>query len=131
MTLQAKDIMETRVVSVPPEMTLDQFEEFLTIQGIDGAPVQTAEGEIIGIASKTDVVRALRFQTRDRFSGLSGEDITVGDIMTDNVIFIPPDLSPQEIAELMTEHGIHRVLVGDKQHVKGIITTFDLLRLVR
>ncbi len=131
MTIQAKDIMEPRVVSVPPEMTLDQFEEFLTIQGIDGAPVQNAEGEIIGIASKTDVIRTLRFQTRDRFSGLSEEDITVGDIMTDNVIFIPPDLSPHEIAELMAEHGIHRVLVGDKQHVKGIITTFDLLRLVR
>ncbi len=131
MTLQAKDIMEPRVVSVPPEMTLDQLEEFLTIQGIDGAPVQNAEGEIIGIVSKTDVIRALRFQTRDRFSELRAETITVRDIMTDDVIFIPPDLSPQEIAELMTEHKIHRVLVGDKQHVKGIITTFDLLLLVR
>ncbi len=131
MTLQAKDIMEPRVVSVPPEMTLDQFEEFLTIQGIDGAPVQNAEGEIIGIASKTDVIRALRFQTSERFSGLREGVITVGDIMTDDVIFIPPDLPPPEIAELMAEHKIHRLLVGDKHHVKGIVTAFDLLRLVR
>ncbi|MFN3918850.1 MAG: HPP family protein [Methylohalobius sp.] len=130
MTLQAKDIMQPEVVSVPPEMTLDQFEEFLTIQDIDGAPVQNAAGEIVGIASKTDVVRALRFQEGDRLK-LSGKDITVGDIMTDEVVFVPPDLSPREVAELMIERRIHRVLVGDKRCVRGIITAFDLLRLVR
>ncbi len=130
MTLQAKDIMQPEVVSVPPEMTLDQFEEFLTIQDIDGAPVQNAAGEIIGIASKTDVIWALRFQQRDHFK-LAGETIRVGDIMTDDVIFVPPDLSPQEVAEVMIEHRIHRVLIGDKHCVRGIITAFDLLRLVR
>ncbi|BCX82781.1 transcriptional regulator [Methylomarinovum caldicuralii] len=127
MTLQAKDIMEPRVVSVPPEMPLEQFEEFLSIQNIDGAPVQNAAGEIVGIASKTDVIRALRFQSR----GVSPEKVTVADIMTDNVVFVPPDLSPPEVAELMIDQGIHRVLVGDRQHVRGIITAFDLLRLVR
>ncbi len=127
MTLQAKDIMEPRVVSVPPEMALDQFEEFLTVQGIDGAPVQNPDGEIIGIASKTDVIRALRFQSR----GISGDHVTVADIMTYDVVFVPPDLSPREVAELMIENGIHRVLVGDRHHVRGIITAFDLLRLVR
>ncbi|GAB4363062.1 MAG: hypothetical protein Kow0060_19640 [Methylohalobius crimeensis] len=125
MTLQVKDIMEPEVVSVAPEMTLDQFEEFLTIQNIDGAPVQNGAGEIVGIASKTDVVRALQF------SGARGNAIDVKDIMTDQAIFIPPDLSPREAAELMIEHGIHRLLVGDKQHIRGIITAFDLLRLVR
>lgn len=130
MTLQAKDIMEPEVVSVPPEMTLDQFEEFLTIQDIDGAPVKNAAGEIVGIASKTDVIWALRFKERDRIK-LTGGNISVGDIMTDEVVFVPPDLSPQEVAELMIEHRIHRVLVGDKHHVRGIITAFDLLRLVR
>ncbi len=131
MTLQAKDIMEPRVVSVPPDMTLDQFEEFLTIQGIDGAPVQEDNGEVIGIASKTDVIRALRFQKREPFEQLTGQNITVADIMTNDVIFVPPDLSAREVAEVMIEEGIHRVLVGDKQHVRGIITAFDLLGLVR
>ncbi len=127
MTLQAKDIMEPRVVAVAPEMTLEQFEEFLTVQNIDGAPVQNAAGEVVGIASKTDVIRALRFQSR----GLSPAQVTVADIMTDDVVFVPPDLSPREVAELMIDHGIHRVLVGDRQHVRGIITAFDLLQLVR
>ncbi len=131
MTLQVKDIMETRVVSVPPDMTLDQFEEFLTIQGIDGAPVQEESGEVIGIASKTDVIRALRFQEREAFEQLTGQNITVADIMTNEVIFVPPDLSAREVAEIMIEEGIHRVLVGDKHHVRGIITAFDLLGLVR
>ncbi len=131
MTLQVKDIMETRVVSVPPDMTLDQFEEFLTIQGIDGAPVQEESGEVIGIASKTDVIRALRFQEREAFEQLTGQNITVADIMTNEVIFVPPDLSAREVAEIMIEEGIHRVLVGDKHNVRGIITAFDLLGLVR
>ncbi|HHJ38107.1 MAG: hypothetical protein AXA67_02480 [Methylothermaceae bacteria B42] len=131
MTLQAKDIMEPRVVSVPPDMTLDQFEEFLTIQGVDGVPVQDGKGEVIGIASKTDVIRALRFQKREPFEQLTGQNITVADIMTNDVIFVPPDLSAREVAEVMIEEGIHRVLVGDKHHVRGIITAFDLLGLVR
>lgn len=131
MTLQAKDIMEPRVVSVPPEMTLEQFEEFLTVQDIDGAPVQDENGEILGIASKTDLIRALRFQGRESFGGLSGQEISVVDIMTNDVIFVPPDLSPQEVAEIMIDQGIHRVLVGDRHKVQGIITAFDLLRLVR
>jgi CBS domain-containing protein len=130
MTLQAKDLMQPEVVSVPPEMPLDQFEEFLTIQDIDGAPVKNAAGEVVGIASKTDVIRALRFQARDRLK-LDPANLTVGDIMTDQVVFVPPDSSPREIAELMIEHRIHRVLVGNRRCVRGIITAFDLLRLVR
>jgi CBS domain-containing protein len=130
MTLQAKDLMQPEVVSVPPEMPLDQFEEFLTIQDIDGAPVKNAAGEVVGIASKTDVIRALRFQARDRLK-LDPANLTVGDIMTDQVVFVPPDSSPREIAELMIEHRIHRALVGNRRCVRGIITAFDLLRLVR
>ncbi len=130
MTLQAKDLMQPEVISVPPEMPLDQFAEFLTIQDIDGTPVKNASGEIVGIASKTDVIRALRFQARDRRE-LDPANLTVGDIMTDQVVFVTPNSSPREIAELMIEHRIHRVLVGDRRCARGIITAFDLLRLVR
>lgn len=129
--MRAKDIMETRLVSVPPDMTLPEFEEFLTVQGIDGAPVKAANGEIIGIASKTDVIQALRYQDPEKVGDAERQTVTVGDIMTYDVVCVAPDTPVREIAEIMIDQGIHRVLVGNERHVQGIITAFDLLKFVR
>lgn len=129
MSLQAKDIMETRVVAVPPEMPLEKLEEFLLIQGIDGAPVQNGRGEVVGIVSKTDLIPALHFLHEGHIS--PEKPLSVADIMTREVIFVPPNALASEVAETMIENLIHRVLVGGPKRVLGIITAFDLLQLLR
>ncbi len=129
MSLVAKDVMETRVVAVPPEMPLDRLEEFLLIQGIDGAPVQNEQGEVVGIVSKTDLIRALHLLHEGYLS--PERTLTVADIMTREVVFVSPNATIAEVAETMVEHLIHRVLVGSAHQVKGIITAFDLLQLLR
>ncbi|MDH3692104.1 MAG: CBS domain-containing protein [Gammaproteobacteria bacterium] len=128
--MQAKDIMETMVQSVPPEMSLHEFEEFLSQEGISGAPVKSASGSVIGIVSKTDLVNTLRFRESEKFSVILGPAITVGDIMTYDVVTVTPDTSVREIAQLMVDQEIHRVLVGSRKNVVGIISAFDLLELV-
>lgn len=128
--MQAKDVMETMVQSVPPEMSLHGFEEFLSQEGISGAPVKSASGSVIGMASKTDLVNTLRFRESEKLSEIFGPAITVGDIMAHDVFTVAPNTSVREIAQLMIDHEIHRVLVGSRENVVGIISAFDLLELV-
>jgi CBS domain-containing protein len=65
--------------------------------------------------------------------GLS--EISIGEVMTGNPIYVAPDSSVQEIAALIRKHQIHRVLVaspgsGEHLEVAGIISLFDLVSLL-
>ncbi len=51
----------------------------------------------------------------------------VADIMSTNPVMIPPEASIQDLARLLREKKIHRVLVVDTGHLVGIVTTSDIL----
>lgn len=53
--LRLKDIMETDVVAVAPELTLRELVEVLGEQGVSGAPV-VANGNVVGVVSTTDIL---------------------------------------------------------------------------
>ncbi len=56
----------------------------------------------------------------------SGEDIA-GDVMNAQIYAVPTEAKLQEIAKMMTEHQIHRVLVErDGKHV-GLISTMEIM----
>ena len=47
--------------------------------------------------------------------------------MTAQVFSVPADAGIQEIANMMTKHGIHRVLVkADGKHI-GLISTMEII----
>jgi CBS domain-containing protein len=122
--------MQDGIVSVSPELGIAAFEELLTAEEISGAPVVGPNGEVMGIASKTDLVRFLTDQAGiGDFPGLQPE-LTVEDIMTREVVVIAPEASVQEVARMMLDGHLHRVVVADDEKMLGIITTFDLVRLV-
>lgn len=58
MTILVSDVMTKPVRSVPPDMTLLELERVLIGSKFGGAPVVEA-GELLGVVSKTDVVRRL------------------------------------------------------------------------
>lgn len=53
--LRLKDIMETEVLAVTPELTLRELVEVLSDEGVSGAPV-VANGKVVGIVSTTDIL---------------------------------------------------------------------------
>lgn len=127
---KAKEIMMTPVVTVSPSMSMSGLEEFFTLEGISGAPVKSDSGEIIGIVSKTDVIQSLRLQKSEKFSEIFAPEQTARDIMNYGVFYVAPDASVRSIADLMIDQQIHRVLVGDINHLVGIISSHDLLELI-
>ena len=126
--MRVGDMMQKGVVSVSPELSLADLEEFLTTEDIGGAPVLGVSGQVVGIVSKTDIVRALSDENGRNLSDFAEADLTVEDVMTHDVLTVKPNEDVREVARQMIDGHIHRLLVCDGEEVVGIITTFDLLR---
>jgi CBS domain-containing protein len=50
--------------------------------------------------------------------------------MTREIVAVGPDATVDDIARVMLEHHVHRVLVLEDRVMLGVITTFDLLRVL-
>lgn len=127
--MRAEEVMQKAILSVSPELGLVEFERLLTAEDISGAPVMGADERLVGIASKTDIVRALAEQVGARLDELAPQ-LNVEDIMTTDVVTVGPEESVEAVARRMIDGKLHRVLVMNGDEVLGIVTTFDLLEAV-
>ncbi|MBW2281845.1 MAG: CBS domain-containing protein [Deltaproteobacteria bacterium] len=126
--MRVQDVMQKGIISVSPELALKDFEELLTGEDISGAPVTGSDGKLVGVASKTDIVRALAEDASQR--DILAPELSVEDIMTTDVITVAPDAELRAVARMMIDGNLHRVIVTDGDDVLGIVTTFDLLSAV-
>jgi CBS domain-containing protein len=153
--LTAKDVMNPHVLSVPAHWTIEELGQFLIDKAITGAPVTDESGKFIGVVSLTDIVRqGSLFEQRlradephdyylhgwenrlsaDDLSAFHIEDrrqITVREIMTPMIFKVDENTSIQEIADTMIGGRVHRLLVTREGKIIGIVTTMDLLRVIR
>jgi CBS domain-containing protein len=129
----AHQVMRSGVVTVSPELPLPDLEELLTGEEISGAPVTDDDGRVVGIVSKSDIVR---YESEAYHAYRGGQeswpgaddDARVGDIMTREVVTVPPHASVHDIARIMVDGSLHRVIVAKDDGVEGIVTSLDLLR---
>jgi CBS domain-containing protein len=56
------------------------------------------------------------------------DDHDVSEVMTRDVWTLPSTAHAREAADMMREHGIHRVLVTDDGALAGIVTALDIAR---
>jgi CBS domain-containing protein len=122
--------MQKTVITVSPELPVGELERLLSEEEIGGVPVVAEDGRIRGVVSKTDVVRALAEHVEGGVGELFPVDLTVEEIMTPSVVVVSPDASLSEVARVMIDGSLHRVLVADRERLVGIITPFDLLRVL-
>lgn len=148
--LCAKDIMTPNIKSVPHTWTMQKFSTFLSDNDIIGSPVANEKGDIIGIATLKDIadfhfdasssvyesqldeeeakeVRRLRMMI---FEGFASMPVEVNDIMTPIVISVTEETPISEVAQLMMSEHLHRIFVKNDGEVTGIITTYDLLKII-
>lgn len=119
--LKVEDIMTRNVMTVAPEVPVDDLMWGLTLKGVSGAPVQDAAGHILGLVSKSDLANP------SRPSQLV--DATAEDVMTPIVFAVNSGDSVGEAAKRMVETGSHRlVVIDDDGHLAGIISTMDVVR---
>jgi CBS-domain-containing membrane protein len=54
-------------------------------------------------------------------------ELTVGDLMTPEVVSMPADATAADLARTMLGQHIHRVFVSEGAEIVGLVTTTDLL----
>jgi CBS domain-containing protein len=143
-TIRARDIMTKEPMCVEPWMSIRQLAHLFAENEISGAPVVDGLGRLVGLVSKTDLIRqclegtgnvlpAYLFETLGSTGAEEGEvtpetSVCVEDFMTLEPVTVMPETSLRELAAIMSSRRIHRLVVvdaGDKP--VGIITSLDLI----
>jgi CBS domain-containing protein/anti-sigma regulatory factor (Ser/Thr protein kinase) len=117
--LKIEQVMTPEVISVSPDDSLRHLKEVLRVNRISGAPV-LREGELVGITSIEDLIKALE----------KGEiDSSVGESMTTNVQTVFADESIIQAVNKFARLGFGRLPVIDRQgKLVGMLTQGDVVR---
>jgi CBS domain-containing protein len=145
--------MTRGVHTVGPDWSVGRLVEFLTDHSISGAPVVGDDGAPLGVVSVTDIARSRnlvetvaehphsyftrgieRAVAREELKNFHGEDeseATVRDIMTPVVFSVEETATVQDVADAMVRGRIHRVFITKNSKMVGVISSLDLLPLIR
>ena len=97
-------------------------------------PVVDRAGRLVGIISHRDILEASISSFSTRIAKLEHDQhlwtIPIESVMRTNVVTISPDSRVQEAARLMREHKVGCLPVVENGSLVGIITEYDLLRVV-
>jgi CBS domain-containing protein len=120
--LRIRDIMTPRLFTVDAEASAEEAAWALTRRHIGGAPARDAEGNLVGMLSKSDLVDPEPAQWIRK-------EATVGDLMRPDVITLYADDPAMAAVAEMANSNIHRVVVldADSQPI-GIVTSMDVVR---
>jgi predicted transcriptional regulator len=136
--------MSNHVVMIPREMSLQGAARMLGRSGVTGAPVVDSRGRCIGVLSTTDF---MRWVEKDHKTGLgdgTGEPMCsawqlpetaieptcrVEDFMTRDPVLVAPGTKIGELARMMMDARIHRLIVVDSltERPIGIVSSMDIL----
>ena len=151
-----RDIMETDVVTVRPDLPVKSLMEVLEENRITGAPVVDDEENVVGVVSATDVVRlaAEEEEEGDARTGADEEESgyfyaggrggflpalpsglpktrlgtrPVRDVMTRATFSVRPEATLPEAARFLHQARIHRALVFDGSRLLGLVTTMGIM----
>jgi CBS domain-containing protein len=130
------EVMTRRVLSVRPDTSVETLAALMLEHNISGLPVVDEHGQLVGMVSKTDLVRAQNSGDSDPMSPLPyGEHAvtgaTVADLMSPHVLSVPQGSPLSETARLMVEAGVHRLpVITRKGELCGMVSTSDIVRWV-
>lgn len=150
MTVLARDIMTPQVKAVPQSWTMQKLARFLTDNDITGSPVSDGQGNIVGIVTLRDIAEfhwnqvdpenEARLSPEERqearrlrqflFEEMVRIPVEVRDIMTPSIVSVDESTTVTGIADLMKNEHLHRVFVRLEGEITGIITTYDMLKVI-
>jgi CBS domain-containing protein len=113
------DAMTVRVVSVRPDETVQVAIARMLEENVGAVAVCEAH-RLVGIFTERDVLRLAG-------EGSAFGEARIGDVMTRNVVTLPPDVDLLEAARLMREKRIRHVPVVEGENVLGIAGIRDVL----
>ncbi|MBT8494221.1 MAG: CBS domain-containing protein [Deltaproteobacteria bacterium] len=119
MNVKVEELMAKNVVTVQPHHTADHVRGIFERNGFGVAPVVGPGDALLGVVSASDLI------SNDIKPGSK-----VSHFMTEKVYVVNRYDGPHIAARIMRNHEIHHVVVTEDDKVVGMISSFDLLKLV-
>jgi CBS domain-containing protein len=114
--MKVREVMTGNVVSVREDSSVEDAARLLARHRISGLPVVNQAGALSGLVSEYDMI--------------AKKGYTVADIMSRGVISVSPDTEVEEVAHLLTNRRIRRVVVLEGDQLVGVVSRSDLVRQI-
>lgn len=118
--LTVRQIMTSSVSTVTPVMTVRQMIDKMMVEKHLGYPV-VEDGKVLGI---------ITLQDAQRVPAGEQDTVLVGQVMTREVISLPPEALVTDALQAVTRNNIGRLVVMDRGQMVGIVSRSDLMRVL-
>ncbi len=120
--LRARDIMQTEVATVLPELTVQDAAALMRHNGVRSLVVEKdTEDDAYGLITYADIVTKVLAQ------GFDPAEIRVDEIMTKPLIVVNPSLRVEMVARLFAQHKVGHAPVIEDHKLVGIVSMTDLV----
>lgn len=143
--MRAADVMTRKVVAVAPETSVAEAARLMIKHRVGGLPVIDLRGKVIGIVSDGDLMCRADLGTERRRSWWlelvasnaerahdfeKARGLHVRNVMTSGAVTVREDAPVAEVAEILDSRRIKRVPVVRDEHLVGIVSRADLMRVL-
>ncbi len=118
MTIKIFDLMAKRVITASPHHKVGHIRDIMERNKFHAVPVVGTDGDAVGIVTTSDLTRKVK------------DESPISRIMTRAVTVVPAYNNAEVAARIMRKKRIHHVVVTHEKKVVGIISSFDLLKLI-
>jgi CBS domain-containing protein len=141
-------IMTRDVLTAGRDTPVHRIAQLMRDRNVSGIPVVDEQGRILGIVGELDlIVRNTRLDPPAFFQLLDGRiplespahyqqrlrhmlGTHAADVMTEEVVVTSPDAELEDLAALMVKQGVNPIPVVDDGRLVGIISRYDVIRLM-
>jgi coenzyme F420 hydrogenase subunit beta len=123
--VKVKDVMTKDVISVSPDITINQFLDFMAKHHHIGYPITDEHGDLVGIVTLEDAAKVMK-EKRDK--------VLIGDVARRELFVAYPEELASEAFKKMSIHEIGRIPVVAQSNPKkllGILTKTDLMHTLK
>lgn len=120
--LCARDIMQTEVATVLPELSVQDAAALMRHQGVRSLVVEKeTDDDAYGLITYADIV------TKVLAHGFDPAEVRVDEVMTKPLIVVNPSLKVEMIARLFAHHKVGHAPVIEHHRLVGIVSMTDLV----
>ena len=123
--MKVQDILQKKssdVFTVRPHQTLYEASQILADNNVGALVVMDDQNTLVGMLSERDIVRQLAH------SGKKAPSLSVGDVMTTEVVIALPDDDVAYLSNTMTNKRIRHLPVLREGQLAGIVSIGDVVK---
>ena len=113
----------SQVWTITPQATVYEALELMATKNI-GSLVVLEEGNVAGMFTERDYARKVVLQ------GRSSKTTTVGELETQDVLYVGPDDSIENCMALMTDKRLRHLPVMENEKLVGLVSIGDVVKAV-